>query len=320
MLLLLLVCLAGAVVYVVLAMLSKYVYVPNQHARLQRRRVKKEDADTKRGVAVFYGMCRNAMPGLETMLHNIQTLSRFFDDYCIVVLENGSTDGTRECLHEWTKTMKLNILDGDDTRPTVAHFAQSVPNSDTYRGPVRIARYVALRNQLHTAVVETAQNMSATHCVCMDLDQNVSVDEHAFYQSLQLMEDDPLVAVCTAHGKTSSPWVKPFQSYMYDTYAFLDTWLLRTRNNRNNAVKLKHIQNRDINVGGGGGGGGSGTRVLSNFGGMAVYRYTDAFAHNFYSVDNIDYETGMCDCEHVGFHKRLQNTVMIAFETFFDKQ
>jgi hypothetical protein len=314
-----------ALIYLVVVVYSKYIFVPHMH-KLLANRAKQLPAqiDTAGRTAIFYGMCRDAMPNLGKSKKNIISLSRFFDDCRFVILENGSTDGTREFLEEWKKENKhVTIVDGDgeEAQRAINLFAKAVPKSDRWKGPKRIARYASLRNQLHAAVKDMVLSgkFEPSHCVCLDLDQNVSLDEKGFYDSLQKMAEDISVVAISAYGKTVQPWSLPLTSYLYDSYAFLDKWLIEKNADRRDHIKGKHIWREKIDVSGD-----KFHQVVSNFGGMSIYRKTQEFMNNFYAVENIDKE-GRCSCEHVGFNKRLQTgrddaKLLIGFETFFDKQ
>lgn len=308
-------------IYLIAVVYSKCVYVPNMHKQLENR-AKNLPAkiNTVGRKAIFYGMCRNAMPNLKKVKNNIIILSKFFTECKFIILENGSIDDTREFIEQWRdEDDRMTIVngDGEEAKRAVDLFAKAVPNSDPWKGPKRIARYASLRNQLHGTVknMVLSGKFDPSHFICLDLDQNVTIDEKGFYDSLQKMAEDVNVVACTAYGKTTKPWKIPLTSYIYDTYAFLDDWLVNNGTDRN---KTKHIWSEKINV----------TnknfhQVISNFGGLSIYRNTQEFMDNFYAVENI--EKNKCDCEHIGFHKRLQvgqknAQLLIGFETFFDNQ
>lgn len=314
-----------ALIYLFVVVYSKFIFVPNMHKRLENRSKQlPEKIDTVGRVAILYGMCRNAMPNLKKSKTNIISLSRFFDNCKFVILENGSTDGTREFLEEWRKADdRVKIIDGDGeaAQHVINMFSNAVPNSDRWKGPKRIARYASLRNQLHAAVknVVLSGELDPSHFICLDLDQNVSVDEKGFYSAMQKMSTDASVVAISAYGKTVQPWSLPLTSYLYDSYAFLDEWLVANGADRRDQIKSKHIWREKIDVSGD-----KFHQVVSNFGGMSIYRKTQEFMNNFYAVENID-DKGRCDCEHVGFNKRLQAgrddaKLLIGFETFFDNQ
>ena len=250
-------------------------------------------------------------------------MSRFFSDYRVIILEDGSQDGTREFIEKWRQEDdRVTIVDGDteEAQRAVALFSSVVPKSDYWKGPKRIARYASLRNQLHSAIKNSVldSTFEPSCFVCMDMDQNVTIDEKGFYDSLLKMEEDSNVVACTAYGKTAKPWQIPLTTYLYDSYAFLDEWLIHNNADRMDKVKPKHIWYEKIDVKNK-----KFHQVVSNFGGLSIYKNTQEFMNNFYAVENI--YNNRCDCEHVGFHKRLQagnpqSKLLIGFETFFDSQ
>jgi hypothetical protein len=314
------------VIYLLLIFYCNFSFIPSIHSKLKKR--SKElplKINIEGRTAVFYGMVQNGMPNFQISKKNMINLSsKFFSDCRFVILENDSKDGTREFLEKWkNEDDRVTIINGDgkSAKRDVDMFKKSVQISNREKGPIRIARYVNLRNQLHNSVkhIILSSDFKPSHCICLDMDQNVTLDEKGFYDSLEKMADDKSVIACTAYGKTVKPWTVPFTLYLYDSYAFLDNWLVKNGTDLRNDMKCRHIFREKINVSDG-----KFHQCISNFGGFSVYRTTKEFINNYYAVENID-KKGRCDCEHIGFNKRLQAgcsnaKLLIAFETFFDNQ
>jgi hypothetical protein len=263
--------------------------------------------------SVFYGMVKNGMPGIKKAKKNIISLAFFFEMSKFVILEDGSTDGTREFLEEWqTQDTRLKIVDGDSIKAQKAsNVFQKKLFFDKNKGPKRIAKYCVLRNQLQTEVVKIAQDKFENRnvFVSMDLDQNLSIDKFNFFTSLTAMETDELIVASSAHGLT----VKFGVVHLYDTYAFVDDHIQKHDLYLNDFKKFNYINSLQLD---------DKTRnVISNFGGLSIYRNTERFRNNYYSVDFHDELRSRCMCEHVGFHRRLKasnkSKHLILFKTFF---
>jgi hypothetical protein len=308
-------------VYLVLVVFSRNVFVPKYHNKLRLRTKLLPDNIVSTGrKAIFYGMVRDGVPGILSNKKQLISLARFFEEVVFVILENGSVDSTRQFLDAWASSdNRVHIVNGDGelAQRSVNTYSSSVPNSHLDRGPKRIARYVCLRNQLHTSVKDIilSGKFVPTYCIATDLDQERTIDEHGFYSSLQLMDDDQDVVTCSAYGRTMSLWKIPMSTYLYDSYAYHDQWLEDNVTDRSCHNKGLYVWNRKIDVTN------QYCKVLSNFGGMCIYRPSEQFLNNYYAVENIDHKRGLCDCEHVGFHKRLtknsSSRFLITFDSFF---
>jgi hypothetical protein len=264
---------------------------------------------------IFYGMVRDGMPGIQKAKENLLSLSRFFEHAIFIILEDSSTDGTREFLNDWsTQDERLTIVDGDFEKAHI--YSKSFKDSTKYsfdkdKGPQRIGKYVVFRNQLHATVVERAESFLPTSFVSLDLDQHLYIDEFAFWESLQLMESNKDIVVTSAHGKTSGfRFIR-----LYDTYAFSDENIEKRNLNIHDFKKsiyvfLLHIKAENK------------LDVISNFGGLCIYRNTPQFLENYYSIEGFDKNYTRCLCEHIPFHKRLKKgnenaKHLISFETYF---
>jgi hypothetical protein len=312
-----------SLIYLVVIVYTRNVFVPRYHKKLSDRdKILPADLGTVGRRAIFYGMVRDGLPGLIKTQKSLCDLARFFEEVKFTILENGSSDGTREFLEKWSSTdERVNIVNGNGEKAQrdVETFLTQLPNSNVYRGPGRIARYVCLRNQLHSSVKEIILEgkFSPTHCIATDLDQYRTIDENGFYSSLKLMDTNQDVTACSAYGRTTSAWKMPFSTYLYDSYAYHDKWLEVNDPDKKCGMKSRHIWNSKIDV----------TKkpheVLSNFGGVCIYRPSEQFLNNYYAVENINQEQGLCDCEHVGFHRRLTKNsaskLLITFESFFSE-
>ena len=299
---------AMVMVYFILVAYTAKIYAPQRHRQLAARLPNPE----KVGTAIIYGMVRDGMPQLTRSLENMQEVASLYQSVRFVILENGSVDGTREALEAWRAVDdRVVLIDGDytaanasvDEQRTKEPLGQTSTRGDRSRGPVRIARYVVFRNQLHRAVLAQINTLAHDDLqfVSMDLDQNRTIDLQALQLSATSMRADPSLAVSSALGHVVCKFAI-LTSFLYDSYAYCNV--------NGSAAYFQHHSGSAI-----------GTPVRSNFGGMAIYRDSDAFRTNFYSLDQDPDVASQVLCEHIGFHDRLlvaksTNRHILGFETF----
>ena len=275
-----------------------------------------QDLQKTRRTAIIYGMCRNAMPGLGSAKKNFIELSRYFEDVRFVVMEDSSTDGTKEFLTCWAQEdNRLQLVAGDSVQAKESCTVFQHVKKSAF-SPSRISRYAYLRNQLHKVVVTIARtSFATTHFVSSDMDQIRTIDQYGFWNAMNIMDSDQQVIAVSALGKRISKW-KPCTTTIYDTYAFSDKFIQHHNMESNQASKAKYIKSLGLN---------SRTNLIvdSNFGGLCIYRATNSFCNNFYTVDVIpNTNEQVCLCEHTGFHRRLhaespKAKFTISFDTMF---
>ena len=301
------------VTYLSLLLLTYYVIAPQEHERLARQVIDPDVPPLDHGV-VIYGMVKDGMPGLRRSLENVLDIAAMYQDYRVVILENDSTDKSREVLDELaSKDPRVRIVDGDAELAQKA--VEQYSRSNYARSPWRISRIAAFRNQLHKEAVKVAaeefpDDAGRIHFVSVDLDQHRTINMCEFQAAVNKQSETPdTIVASSALGRTISPWI-PLHTFSYDSFAFLKT---DDKPGENEVyfympgAKLK-----------------PGYKVQSNFGGVAVYSDSQAFRDNFYEVDLLQADHSVC--EHVGFHARLfadeggtkvPKEHVIGFDTFF---
>jgi len=222
---------------------------------------------------VFAGCARNCGPVLRANLWRIEQMGAAFADWAAVIVENDSTDGTKECLDEWA------MMPGG--LRTIVHLDNGRPRLHGFE-PERMQAMAEYRNAyLH---VIRDQHPRADYVVVLDLD--IWGGYGGLLAGISELANNPAAA-----GMAS---VSLFQARVqggdlhwlhYDQFAFrwfdwsrrLDSWF---------PAWLPPV-------------GAPPLRVKSAFGGMAVYEASRLLACEYTAVDG--------DCEHVGLHRQMED-------------
>ena len=219
---------------------------------------------------VFAGCARNCGPVLRANLWRIEQMGAAFADWAAVIVENDSTDGTKECLDEWAAAGRnRTVIHCDNGRPHLHGFE-----------PERMQAMAHYRNTYLGAIRQ--RHPRADYVVVLDLD--VWGGYGGLLAGISELANNPAAA-----GMAS---VSLFQTRVqggerhwlhYDQFAFrwfdwskrLDSWFPAWRP----PVGAPPLQ------------------VKSAFGGMAVYRAGALLACDYIANDG--------DCEHVGLHRDI---------------
>jgi len=219
---------------------------------------------------VICGLARDLGDGVGKMIFRLEQLGSLFLDYKIVIVENSSSDETRENLKAWAKTNdRVILLDAD---AGVRRYGHS-------RERDRTEMLALLRERYRRFVVTYCSLMDFAIVVDMDLGGGWSpagVADTFGQASWDAVTSNGLVYVqLSRKGRKTNFWRQ----------IYYDTWAFRTPGHAeaypDPLINRLHLQRGCAMI-----------PVTSAFGGMAVYRMV-AFASSRYSGD---------DCEHVGFH------------------
>lgn len=290
-----------ALVYLCTVSMTRYVFIPIQYQSLQKHNPRSDKELTPISSAVFYGMVRDGMPGIKNTVQNMIHLSAFFVRAEFCIMEDGSTDGTREYLDSIaSNNKKFHIVDG---KPETKYYEKSCKN----RGPGRIHKYASLRNQQHKIIVDKFGDLD--FCVLMDMDNVSAINLMQFQNAVDKLQQDSTIDAISGYNRTCSVFKHPFKTILYDTYAYEDDHV-----HQNNMVhdpeskKSSYIWSSPKPIFE------HFPKVISNFGGCCIYRNSEKFKNNYYAVEDI--QDDKCLCEHVGFNRRL-DSVHIGFDSFF---
>lgn len=221
---------------------------------------------------VFAGCARNCGPVLRANLWRIEQMGSAFSKWAAVIVENDSTDGTKECLDDWAMAGgQRTIVHMDNGRPHLHGFERE-----------RMQAMAEYRNACLYVIRD--QHPRADYVVVLDL------DTWGGYGGLlsgirELNCNRQAVAMASVSLFQARMHGHDLHWLHYDQFAFrwfdwsrrLDSWFPAWRP----PVGAHPL------------------RVRSAFGGMAVYKAGPLLACDYTAVDG--------DCEHVGLHRQMDD-------------
>ena len=167
---------------------------------------------------IFCGLIRDAGYELKTNIPTIETIASYFFDYRIVIVENNSTDNTKEIVESWAATNKkvtAIINDFNESKyaaiPLEGEYAQYPSNSNR-----RLSKFIDYRN-IYCDYVENKLNFDSDYYTVIDFDLR-RIDVKGFITSFGSYVDWDAV---TANGYSYSAKLK--RRY-HDTYPLLESW------------------------------------------------------------------------------------------------
>ena len=260
------------------------------------RRVRMGHREMMKSKVVICGLLRDAEDRIPFLKERIKKLSKYFKDYRVIIVENDSSDRTRERLLEWAEeNSKVTILGcGHNSKKCSLKLPRTESHNVTWG---RINKMQYLRNLYLDEVRTSYSNWNYMMVWDMDILGSVYIDGIAnsfgYFGTKKFTAD----AIC-ANGIYR--WmVIPLY---YDTYAHRD---------KGDEFHISKKQLHDIDKGltvryslGE-----SPKEVDSCFGGFTIYRISSVISSNT-RYGTTTKSSGDIECEHVVFNKPLSKVYM----------
>lgn len=255
---------------------------------------------------VIAGLIRNGAFHLPALKEKCAQIVAGFQEYKIILVENNSTDGTRDFLLEWVnEDPNVFVLCQDifTINEKECDLSALFPKSENLGGsplPDRIQKMAFLRNVYLKHVLHYYSNYDYLCILDMDLKGDLYLD--GFYHSIQLLERNSIDAV-TCNGMLIQPGTD--QYYYYDSFAHIERgdpilWENQTaKSNHDRYVHtyITHKYSTDMKP----------DSVKSAFGGAALYKIKSLNKCMY------DFSSTLFSCEHSYFHKNLRVVVNPRF-------
>lgn len=230
----------------------------------------------KRSNVVVVGLARQIAQVVPLTLQRLSILSKFFDQFSVVVVENDSTDGTPDLFKEWSPGFNVIVESEKLDRP-------HLPTQRDSERTIPLAEY-------RQRCLEIAEGLDPDYVIVMDYDAWGGFLNEGIMSSLHYLHQGPWIGLGSV-GLAQIPQLRnedgSYSWFHYDAWAYRPTWSWRQRPE----MWIHHLTPPF---------GCPPIEVNSCFGGCAVYHACDALRGRYSGT-----LFGAGDCEHVAFHRSL---------------
>jgi hypothetical protein len=227
-------------------------------------------------------LARDILPIAHASLRMLDIIrKKHYPNLRLLVLENGSTDGSRECLE------RLSWVDVVSPTISTAQFSQGRKNCNANR----INRMAALRNDL----LEQARGREAEVVVVIDIDLHLSMNMAHFVHAVEQIQVRSDVSAWSTVGMHTF-WTSPGSWIFRDSYAWHCDQTLSDSRTKRGTFMMDLVRTAEP---------GETKLVRSNFGGLTLYRAQDYCESGARYTSIPDKKRGEQHCEHTTFHLDL---------------
>ncbi len=234
---------------------------------------------------VILGAARNAIEGLPFAVSTMRKIRTVFPNTRCVIIENDSSDGTREYIQqEMASAVPLTLVDGkvDQQGTTIG------------KSCARIARMASIRNQLMQHVTTEDEIL-----VVYDVDWKTCVPIEPFVDAVDfLQQNDDINGVAPLLLKSVSAC--PFLTVFYDTFAFQN----QETKDMNWGQRVWYLQKKCK-------WGTDPVAVDSAFGCLAIYKNPLTQNRSMPLYKAIPTQNEDCDCEHIPFNLEMKQMYLL---------
>lgn len=245
---------------------------------------------------VICGMLRDAARNIPNIQRKVEKLGAAFKDYRVLIVENDSSDGTRELLLKWaSKNPRVEILGcGINSKECKMSFPKTEGHGVDRR---RIDKMIHLRNIYLDEIRKRYSHYDYT--IVWDLDIIGAVYLDGMYNSMGWMDQQRNICAMTANGMYR--W--GILTLYYDTYALLQheegfDINYKTASDVRKGLGFRYIRGQPP------------VHVKSAFGGFSIYR-TNSLLHPSITYDQPSSEGGNIMCEHTNLCKKLKGDIYV---------
>lgn len=257
---------------------------------------------SKNSSIIIAGLIRNGAFQIAELKQRCSGIISHFKSYKIIIVENNSTDNTRDFLLEWVKEDPNVILLCQDifsVNHTECDISNLFPKSENLGAsplPARIQKMSFLRNIYLKHIQHYYSDYDYLCVMDMDLKGNLYLD--GFLQSFFLLSSSKNIDAIACNGVIQN---SEDHFYYYDSFAHIElgdpyVWENQTAKSNHDKYVHTHITlkySTKMNL----------DRVRSAFGGVVLYKM-DKIKNASY-----DFSPNFFSCEHSYFHKNL--TIMV---------
>ncbi len=268
--------------------------LPNEIAVLDRRRVDDGYKAMKESTVVIAGLIRNGENHISHIKRQTEHLGSHFLDYRILVVENDSTDTTRQQLLAWHGTNpKVNILGcGVNSKDCILKLPPTIGHGPDYN---RIIKMAYLRN-IYLGYVREHYD-SFDYLVVLDLDIIGTCYIDGIASSFASLEHHPEIDAISSNGRRLDVNTLAIGEY-YDPFAHRSLGSKIDFDSLDEKLKwdqdhCKFTPRIDGNL----------IRIASGFGGLTIYRLSSLLGCGARYAPP---PRGKLGCEHVPLNMSLE--------------
>lgn len=251
---------------------------------------------------VIAGLLRNCKHNIPFLKHHVQQMSKVFTNVFMIIVENDSTDGSREELLLWSEENKNIVILCDNNLVinqkfcNIQKFKTEFSNHDA--DSARIKRLAFLRNIYLDYIRNHEWLRTFDFLMILDLDLKGYIFEDGLFHSLNMFQENHLINGISCNGiiyKLGETLI------YYDSFAYIEpnakyVWNTIEQKNEHDRYVNKIISKRyqdtiDLDP------------VFSAFGGLCIYRMNMIINKKI----NYDYSVDGYACEHSFFNKNISN-------------
>lgn len=275
---------------------------PQKALRVLRDDMRKHKEEVDRGRVwakdkriVVAGLLQNAADQVPDLQARCKRIVTHFKDYRIIVLENNSTDGSREELLAWAAhDPRVKVL---CQNPYIANADEcfidgSSGVKDKSPMPNRIRKMATLRNIYLTHIGHYYKDFDLLCVMDMDLEGELFAD--GFFHGVGVLSSPKVDAVaCNGMLKTDDD-----AFYYYDSFAYVeehDPPVLNDMSEKSEHDNYVHIYMTQLYCSQM-----TPDRVQSAFGGCVLYKLAPALQARY------DFSQNSFVCEHTYFHQKMR--------------
>jgi hypothetical protein len=259
---------------------------------------------------IICGLLRDRESHIPRLKEQLSTITKFFADYAIVIVENDSKDGTRRELINWAKTdSHIHVIGCENQTNSIKSCNLSLPATKIRFLPEtkRIEKMVRLRNIYLNYIDNHVLLNQFDYIIIEDFDlTSYTYINGLFTTGFYLNNDSNIDAICSngIYYNRVLGNVFSYETY-FDPYAHKDKdnqhWSM-TYNDLWSSLFRKYSCNENL------------IPVQSCFSGRSIYRLK--------SIQGKRYRTYLDQnkqpvCEHVGLHETLNNMYLNSEMIFY---
>ena len=245
-------------------------------------------------------LARDCINGLKNNITRVESLGRMFKDYHVIVYENDSKDGTKECVLQWAKDNSNVIAISEEfNQLTIPKKSKHV--SKPTKSEWRIQKMAVFRNRI---LEEVNKRFSPDYFCFIDIDIE-SFAPSSIVEAIEKAPEDWGALCASGHLYYSTPDGNDYPAnFQYDAYAFFPEGYFPERKGKRaishkwhlmsawSAEKL--VRQNDF------------SSCRSAFNGLAVYKWNIVKNLHYSAVQNKDLKN--CNsalCEHLSLHHAI---------------